>query len=254
MADPLTIAATIKEVAESAALLVKETLKLSEVSELIKQIMGQHKIKELNNVKDLLRNPTEELKAIYRHLFNEIKKAKANPELRASLINRFLSEPIFIGEDGKLTNIFNLIGQSGEFHAHIHLKQYGNFKWQVEKGAFRVDFVGKLDKDMPIETVKIIDGKTMTVSEVIPAGEKIGVEVKNGLSELIRNPEHIINQAQAAKELTGNGFIGISESMLEDIVGNPEIYSNFFEKAAENDIRIIVTHPTKAQQIANLLM
>lgn len=136
------------------------------------------------------------------------------------------------------------------------MSKYGSFERQIEipteRGYFRVDFAGKLIEDMPVKSHIVKDGMLKSTSEVLRAGDTIGVEVKNGLYEIRQNLMHVINQALAAKEMTGNGFVGISQSMLETIGKNPEPYTNFFRAAETNDIRIIVTQPTKPQQIANL--
>jgi len=241
MLEPVSTGIIVaKEAAEKAALAINESLKLSEI---VKAGMERLKTAEINKVKDLYRNPSENVKANYNHLFRAVDSAKSNPELRASLMNRMMTEP-------------NLIGQMGEYHAEQTLSQHGSFERQIaiptERGTFRVDFAGKLTENMPVKSYTLKDGMLKSTSEVVKAGEKIGVEVKNGLYEIRQNLDHVINQALAAKEITGNGFIGISQSMMETISKNPEAYSNFFQSAEENGIRIIVTQPTISQQIANI--
>jgi hypothetical protein len=148
----------------------------------------------------------------------------------------------------------------GEFHADRYLRQFGNPERQVivqtERGQFRVDFVVHLKKDIPIKSFTIQDGILKSKSEVIRSGNKMGLEIKNGIKngmyELRRNPAHIINQALAAKELTGNGCIGINQSMLETISKNPELYTDFFTEVEKHNLRVIVTQPTIGQQIANV--
>jgi hypothetical protein len=240
MLEPVSTGIIVaKEAAEKAALAIQESLKLSEV---IRNGMERLKTSEISKLKDLYRNPSENVKAQYNHLFKSIDSAKSNPELRASLMNRMMREP-------------NLIGQMGEYHAGQTLSQYGSFERQIEipteRGTFRVDFAGKLTENMPVKSYTLKEGVVKSTSEVIRAGEKIGVEVKNGLYEIRQNPDHVMNQALAAKELTGKGFIGMSQSMLETISKTPDVYSNLFEQAAKYDLIIIVTQPTMTQQIAN---
>jgi len=241
MLGPLSTAIVAKEAAEKAAMVIKESLK---VLEKVKEGIEHLKINEFNKMKELYRNPSDITKEHFKYLFEEIKSAESNPDLRASLMNRLYTEP-------------NLIGQMGEYHAELNLSNYGSFERQkliaTEKGTFRVDFAGKLTKDMPVQSYIMQDGSLKSISEVIPANQEIGVEVKNGLYELRQNFEHVINQALAAKEKTGNGFIGINQSMLETIKKNPEHYTDLFSKAAEYDIKIIVTQPGIHQQIYNII-
>lgn len=240
MLEPVSASIVVKEAAEKAAMAIKESLRISEV---VKEGMDRLKIAEINRVKELYRNPPENVKANYNHLFREVDSAKSNPELRTPLMNRMMTEP-------------NLIGQMGEYHAEQTLSQYGSFERQIEisteRGNFRVDFAGKLSENMPVKSYTLKEGMLKSTSEVVKASEEIGVEVKNGLYEIRQNLEHVINQGCAAKELKGNGFIGISKSMLETISKNPEAYSNFFQTAEANGIKIIVTQPTISQQIANI--
>jgi hypothetical protein len=241
MVEPISAGLIVaKEAVEKTALAIRESLNLSEV---IRRGMERLKAYEINSINELYRNPSETVKSQYNHLFNAVDGAKVNPELRTSLMNRLMTDP-------------NLIGQMGEYHAEQTLSQYGSFERQItiptERGTFRVDFAGTLAKDMPLRSYTLNEGVVKSASDVIRAGEKIGVEVKNGLYEIRQNLDHVINQALAAKELTGNGFVGISQSMMETISKNPEAYSSFFQAAEEHGVKIIVTQPTISQQIANL--
>lgn len=240
MLEPVSASVVAKEAAEKAAMAIKESLKLSEK---VKEGVERLKDAEFNKMKKLYRNPSDNTKANFNHLFNEVERAKSNPELQASLMNRLMTEP-------------NLIGQMGEYHAERTLSQYATLERQVsiptERGSFRVDFAGQLTRDMPVKSYTMIDGKLKSVSEMIRAGEKIGVEVKNGLYEIRQNLDHVINQALAAKEMTGKGCIGISQSMLETVSKNPGLHTDLFTRAAEHDIKVIVTQPTILQQIGNI--
>jgi len=241
MPEPVSSAMiAAKVVAERAVLASKEALKTSEV---IKIQMDHYKTSECSKLKELYRNPTEKFKTNYKHLFGVVDKARLNPELRASMMNRLMTDP-------------NLIGQMGEYHAERTLNQYGTFERQVsihtDRGNFKVDFVGKLTKDMPIKVYTIKDGIPMSTSDVIRAGERIGVEVKNGLYEIRQKFDHVINQALAARELTGKGYIGISQSMMETISQNPDTYADLFRAADAKGIKIFVTQPTMSQQLGNI--
>ncbi len=240
MLDPVSLSVVAKEAAEKAAMAIKETLKASEAA---KEGVERLRAAEFNHMKELYRKPSESSKASFNHLFKEVDGAKSNPELRASLMNRLMTEP-------------NLIGQMGEYHAERTLSQFGTFERQIsiptERGTFRVDLAGQLTRDMPVKSYIMKDGMLKSVSEVIRAGEKIAVEIKNGLYEIRQHLDHVINQALAAKEVTGNGCIGINQSMLETVSKNPDLYADLFTRAAEHDIRIIVTQPTISQQIGNI--
>ena len=239
--DPISAAVVIKEAAEKTALAVKETLKLAELA---KEGIKRLKIRELFKSKELSPNALELAKENYKHLHKKISEAKENAELRAPTINQLMDE----------SN--NLKGQMGEFHADQYFSRFGEVKRQLsvttERGQFRVDFDVRLKKNMPIKSFTMKDGILKSRREVIRAGERMGVEIKNGPTELYQNPEHVINQALAAKEVTGNGCIGINQSMLETVSKNPDLYADLFTRAAEHDIRIIVTQPTISQQIGNI--
>ncbi len=242
MVEPITTAITIvKEAAEKAALAVRESLK---VNEIIKEAVEMAKITEFQKMKEVYRNPT--IKDITNHdfLFKSLEIAKSIPETRTSFLNRLLTDS-------------NLLGQMGEYHVGKFLESFGNFTQHVgcvtENGKFFVDFVGELSKDMPIKLITLKDGVIKTVSELINAGESIGIEVKNGLYELKNNVGHVINQGLAAKEEAGRGFIGISQSMLETISETPDVFSKFLELVDQSEIGVILTHPTLEQQLTNII-
>lgn len=244
MLEPVSAAVVAKEAAEKAALAIKESLKLSEAA---KDGMERIKAAEFNKMKELYRNPSDHDKGCFNHLFKEVAKAKTNPEEQASLMNRLMTETRAES---------NLIGQMGEYHAKRTFSPYASMDRPVipkEESNLKFDLEGTVKENMPIKTYSLKNGELKAKSEVIKPGTKIGVEVKNGETRLIQNPEHTINQALVAKSRFENAFVSISETMRDKIVKNPQPFEKYFDLAEQNNIKTIVAQPTLRQQIANVL-
>lgn len=229
-----------KEAAEKAALAIHESMKLSEI---VKTGMERLKTSDLNKMKELYRNPSDHDKGSFNHLFKEVAKAKLNPEEQASLMNRLMTDS-------------SLKGQMGEYHAKRTFSPYASMDRPIiprEESILKFDLEGAVKEKMPVKTYTLKSGELKAKSYVIKPGTKIGVEVKNGVTQLTQNPEHTIKQALVARARCGNAFISISETMRNEIIKNPQQFERFFNLAEQNDIKTIVAQPTISQQIDNML-
>lgn len=231
MINPISAAgAVFKEVAEIQAI---EASKLA-VKELIEITSREayhvylSRLRESINATDMKNHPK---------LFEYIRIARENPDLRPSALNRILSNS-------------EMKGQTGELLAEKILEDYGQVERQVMHLGVKPDLgIKELAKDLPLQSWSYIGGKLMQVSEVLRKGVSFGADVKNGVSELISNPRHVMEQMRSLIDKYGKAYLIVRPEDIADMLDNTLRYQKFLEMAAEENVKLIPLLPTQAQQV-----
>lgn len=231
MVDPISAAGVvIKEVAEKQAI-AESKLALKELVEITNREANYaylSKIRESIKATDMKNHPK---------LFEYIRIARENPELRPSALNRIL-------------NNSEMKGQTGELLSEKILEEYGQVERQQMHLGVKPDLgIKELAKDLPLRSWTYIEGKLMQVSEVLRKGEAFGADVKNGISELVSNPMHVMEQMRSLIDKYGKAYLIVRPEDIDAILDNTLKYQKFLEMAANDDVRLIPLLPTQAQQV-----
>lgn len=211
-------------------IILNEAIQKDKISKIIDK---RHLLSEYNPTKVDINEPNN------RNLFKTLKKAKENPELRRAILN-------------DLENGSELKGSMGEYMASKNLEKCGKFEREVVNGKNKVDFACKegLNKNVSFRIIDISDnGKHIVNKEMyLKNGEKLAVEVKNGMSE-INSRKHLKEQLEAGKNLCGKSYLAINQDMAKEIINNPDKYIKIIDDIKSKADGIIVMMPNIKSQI-----
>ena len=216
---------------------------IDEIKSNIEKDLMNMRLDEIDNI-DF--NPTEDDIKKNKYLFESLKEAEKNPEIRRAILN-------------SLESNCKLKGDTGEYFASKNLEKIGKFNrsipYEIGDRKNIIDFVCSegLNKNESFNALRVSEDGLNIINErvYLPKGKSLAVEIKNGMSE-INSRKHLKEQLEAGKSLCDRSFLGINKGMATEMINNPEKYINAINDLKTKADEIVILMPDVETQIAKM--